>query len=77
LTEKYVDVRFTFIEVDEGDYIDYDLETIHRLGTNIDQEHFQTIGECLAQSDRWNVGAPGAVLDAMASDKPHSLDNYW
>ncbi len=77
MTERFIDVRFAFTEVDEGDYIDFNLETIHRLGTNIDQEYFRSIGECLAQSDRWNVGAPGAVLSAMESDAPQRLDNFW
>lgn len=61
----YIDVRFHFDAEDEDGYTDYNLTSIERIGTTIPEADLNSIGEVLAQSDRWQVGGVNATLSAM------------
>lgn len=79
---SYIDVRFHFdkIEEDLGDesYEHYELKAVERTGSNIPQDEFGGIGECLGQSDRWYISGVNATLGAMVG-KPgrHEVGSPW
>ena len=74
---NYIDVRFHFDAERDGDYTHYELTSVERTGTDIPDEAMLGIGEALGQSDRWNTGGPGAVLDAMTSSGSKNVGDYW
>ena len=74
---KYIDIRFTFNEVVEDDYVFHDLVAAQLVDSDIPPENVRGITETLAQSDRWNVGAPGAVLAAMESTEPQEFSDFY
>lgn len=74
---RTIDVRFTFDTEEENGYTHYNLRSVERIETDIPEDAMVVIGETLAQSDHWNVGGVGATLDAMTSEGPKVLREYW
>lgn len=76
----HIDVRFHFdVEHEDDGYTHYDLVSAERIGADIPEDAMLGIGECLAQSDHWNVGGTLATLDAMVDSEGgrKTVRNYW
>jgi hypothetical protein len=75
----YIDVRFHFDEITEGDSTYYNLKYVQHMATDIPEDSMLDIAETLGQGDHWNVGGVGATLDAMTDPTCGRKDvrDYW
>ena len=63
---KYIDVRFSFNEIDDGEWVHLDYSSVELLNSNIPKEGRESVAEAWAQSDKYWTEITGDVIEAVA-----------